>query len=125
MNESIHQYIFAWTVKLSVFKIAQTSSCVYVSKVPDSKFFLQIFSRTKGMEPLPRKVFEFSGLQFRLNVMVYQEKKVGDPKKLWGARGVGRAFPRAKPLLAPLPSTLARCRAGEARQTLRHTAVTK
>lgn len=49
MNEFINRHIFAWRVELSVFDIIQTSLCVYVFKVPDSKFFLQIVSRTQGM----------------------------------------------------------------------------
>ena len=52
MNEFINRHIFAWRVKLSVFEIIQTSLYVYVFKVPDSKFFLQIVSRTQGTGPL-------------------------------------------------------------------------
>lgn len=36
--------------------------------------------------------------------MIDQEKKVGDPKKLWGDGGVGRVFPRDKVFLSLLPS---------------------
>ena len=55
---------------------------MYVFKVPNSKFFLQIVSRAKCAGPLPRKEVEFPGLQFGLK----SDGLAG--KESWGPRGV-------------------------------------